>query len=198
MIYYNPFTRISGYRALFVGLFLILITAIMAHWLNVHFNGNLQVTILPQRWFMFTLLQHLIPWGMYSLVFFILGFGTSKFNISFVNIAGTFALARIPLLIITLAALFPIRERALESIMIKLRESAGESAGHQISPDEIVFLIFYGLLILLMLVWLLALKYNAYRISCNLSGNKLILTFIAGVLISEALTRWLMYALYRI
>jgi hypothetical protein len=42
----------------------------------------------------------------------------------------------------------------------------------------------------------LALKYNAYKINCHLSGNKLIFSFIGGVLISEALSRWLLYALY--
>jgi len=64
---------------------------------------------------------------------------------------------------------------------------AGSSAPFS-SADLLVFALAM-FLTLLMLIWMIALMYRAYAVSCNVKGAKAIITFIVGLVIAEVLSK---------
>ena len=55
-----------------------------------------------------------------------------------------------------------------------------------------------GFLYTLPTIWMVVLYYNAYGVSCNLKGIKLIVSFVAGIFIAEILSKLLIIQLYKI
>jgi len=197
MKFYNPHEKIGGYNALYAGLVVILISAAIGSWLNVHLNGNLQVALMPERGFWFTLAEHIAPWLVYSSLFFILGVVLSKSKIRFVDVAGSFALARVPFVLIVLTGIFAGREETMSKLFQAAIQNPGQGLGGvALSGGEIVFLIAYMAIILALFIWFIALIYHGYRISCNLSGTKLIVSFIAGIIVAEVLSQTLIQKIY--
>ena len=75
---------------------------------------------------------------------------------------------------------------------------AGKSADIQTGPtDSIVFGI-VTIVGLLMIVWMVALMYRAFAVSCNVSGGKSIGVFIAALVVGEAVSKVLMIAMFRL
>lgn len=194
--FYNPFFKIGGYPALMTGLLAMMITASVGWWLNVHFNGNLQVAIMPQRGILFTVAEHVVPWLVYSLIFFFLGSLLSKSRIRLIDVAGSFALARLPLLLIVFTGLFDFKDQILEKLIVKATERPGGLSELGFTGGEIAFITLYVVVLLAVIIWFIALLYNAYRISCNLAGTKLVVSFIVGILAAESLSKLLIYLVY--
>ncbi len=64
------------------------------------------------------------------------------------------------------------------------------------SADTLFFVIMV-IVSLLALIWMAALVYRAYSVSCNIKGGKAIGSFIAGLIIAEILSKlgiWLLAA----
>jgi hypothetical protein len=66
-------------------------------------------------------------------------------------------------------------------------------AAIQNDPGLIMQILALGLLMIPLIVWTVALMYNAYSISANLRGPKAIWTFIASFLIAEILSKVILY-----
>lgn len=52
------------------------------------------------------------------------------------------------------------------------------------------------IVILVMLVWMVAMMYRAYAVSCNLKGAKAIISFIVALLIAEAVSKLALWPLF--
>jgi predicted nuclease of restriction endonuclease-like RecB superfamily len=52
-------------------------------------------------------------------------------------------------------------------------------------------------LTILMLIWMVALMYRAYAVSCNIKGPKAIVTFIIGLIGAEMISKVIILALAR-
>ena len=77
--------------------------------------------------------------------------------------------------------------------MSKLGQS-GEAATIN-STDAVIFVIAV-IIALLMTIWMVALMYKAYAVSCNLKGAKAIVTFIVSLILAEAVSKVLILALF--
>jgi hypothetical protein len=54
-----------------------------------------------------------------------------------------------------------------------------------------------GMIFVLFSIWMIALMYNAFRISCNIKDSKAVGGFIAGLLISEVVSAIIFFQLYQ-
>jgi hypothetical protein len=91
-----------------------------------------------------------------------------------IDIFGTVLLARVPLLITPMVRFIPY----FESFTF-------------MSPA--MYLVVSILII--SLVWNITLLFNAYRISCNLKNESLVISFLISILLSEVLVRYLNHLL---
>lgn len=102
---YNPFTHIAGIQALLVGFIAMLIIVIGAYYGNMHFNGAIDAHFGIHEPFIIYIGEQLIAWGCPVVVFYLLAFFLSNSNFRFIDIAGTIAIARSPMLLIVMIGL---------------------------------------------------------------------------------------------
>jgi hypothetical protein len=92
-----------------------------------------------------------------------------------IDIAGTMALARYPMLLLAIVCFLPIAPASLYDI-----------------PRVIVF-IFIGLPFI---AWMIALMYNAYSVSCNFKGVRAVVSFIGALLVAEIISKIAIFFLF--
>jgi len=181
---FNPFVYIAGARALVVGCIVMLLTAVIGFYSHTHFDGVIDLHFGKVSPLSYHLLEQLIDWACIVIVFFIAGKIFSRSSIRFVDVAGTLAFARWVLVFPTLIG-FAINAPATlphdTNEILKL-----------VTPAMIC----YGLVSLVFIIWMIALMYNAFTISCNLKGGKATGVFIAALLAAEILSKIAIHFLY--
>lgn len=167
---FNPFLRIAGFRALWIGLFVMVLVSGLAIFSRCHFDGALDVHIGAQspRWFYFA--ENLIAWVSLFITLYVAGRFSSKSKIRLLDVAGTVILARWPMIFVALAA-FIIKDIPVTA--------------HDITLPLIVF----GFISMIFSVWMIALLYNAYSVSCNVKGSRATLSFIISIIVAESISK---------
>lgn len=190
---YNPFSRIAGTKALVIGFGVVVLTSVFAYMFGTHFNGLLDIKYGSTDYaYHVFLLYGIINVSLVSILFYIAGNIVSKSQIRFVDVIGTQALARYPYLLAPFLNVNQISEKAGIFLMNKFL-NLGEAV--EIERYELILAAVFVLIMILLIVWMIALMYNAYRVSCNVKGTKAILSFIIIIFIAEILSLIINYYL---
>lgn len=170
---FNPFIYIAGFKSLLIGIAMMAISAWVGFLNNSHFDGVLDMHRAMAAQFHIFLLEVVIDWVSISLVLFVLGVILSKSKIRLVDVFGTQALARWPMIpaVILMVFIPDVKDMDLSDI---------QSMNGLIVP---------AMVMLLFIIWFIALMFNAYKISCNLEGAKLKASFIGGLILAEILSK---------
>ena len=172
--YYNPFIFIAGLESFVIGFFGLLLTSWLAYYSGTHFNGLLNITPAKDSDFWVFLVENVSNWIILSLLLFAAGLILSKSKIRIIDIFGTILLARIPLLIAPVLRIIPFFQSfAIFSVAMYL-----------------IYCIYF-----ISSLWCIILSFNAYKVSCNLKNESLFISFIVIILISEIITKILLYTL---
>jgi hypothetical protein len=169
---FNPFRYIAGWTAFFWGWGIMLLTAVVAYYSETHFDGAIDAHTGASFPFWLSLAEPLIDWGSVVLFFAIGGWLiTTRFRL--IDLAGTAALARAPLVFCAVIGfVIPpftgIKNIGPATILLGLPE-AGFS------------------------IWMIALLYQGFTISCNIKGGKAVAAFIIALIFAEAFSHYLLY-----
>ena len=183
---FNPFRFVAGFKALLLGLGIILISALVGSLGNTHFDGVLDVHTGAEAPLWLFLAEGLINWISLAIPLFFFGLVMSRSSFRMIDVLGTQALARWPYLVTAVVMLPDANRRFGEYLMSRLTQTTSA-----VAIDYTDVLIF-GLAIIigiLMAVWMVALMYKAYCVSCNIKGIKAVITFIAGLIGAEVLSK---------
>jgi hypothetical protein len=183
---FNPFRFIAGYQALFIGLAAIVLTSHIGSLSNTHFDGVLDVHTGLQAPLWFFLAEGLINWISLVVPLFILGLIVSRSSFRTIDLIGTQALARWPYLVTATAMLPAANQKVLGYLISKFTQ--GQTAAPP-DPTDVAIFVVAMFLTILMLIWMVALMYKAYTVSCNIKGPKAIVTFIIGLIGAEVLSK---------
>jgi hypothetical protein len=171
----NPFTRIAGWQAFGIGMIGIILMGIMGSMNGTAFDGVLDMHMKE-----ITLIQSfeylLISLACLVLVMWITGLIISK-KFRFIDILGTMTLAKFPYIILAIAGFFA---------------EIPDMSNVMSDPYSVFMNIPFDILLALSLpvtIWNIILIYNAFRVSCDVSGSKLTIGLIIGLLIAEALSK---------
>ena len=179
---FNPFYYIAGGKALMIGMVVMLVTGLFAHFGGSRFNGLLDFRLgLPVQPWWINVSEILVSWLIFSCLLLISGKVLSRSRVRSIDVFGTQALARFPYFFASLVAFVPAVNRFVDKLITDL------TALQNFSPDMIFFasaMIFVAL----MAVWMVALMYRAFSISCNVAGKTAVSVFIASLLVGEILT----------
>ena len=152
---FNPFVRIGGEQALVIGLGVIVASGLAAAAGGVHFDGLLDFHPGYSVSFWVPVVEGLVNWSVISVLLALVALLVAPRNVRLVDIAGTQALARFPLLLAALACVPPWVRRANEEMAAALAEgriamptSAGIVAG------------LFGSVCVIWMVWLM---WKAFR-----------------------------------
>lgn len=175
----NPFTRIAGWHAFGLGLIFIVLMGFFGAINDIAFDGVFDMHMIDTS-VQTSFLYLAIDLVSLILVMWITGLLVSK-NFRFIDILGTMTLAKAPFLLLALAGYFATAPDLSE-----------------IYKDPYVILQDVPFVILIVLslpviIWSIALTYNALKISCDLKGSKLTVAFIIALLVSEIIAKVLIY-----
>ncbi len=169
---YNPFLKIAGLKSLLIGASGLFLTSYLAFKTGTHYNGLLHIVPAKDSGFWVFFLENISHWIILSILLFLSGLILSKSKLRVIDIFGTTLFSRIPLIIAPVFRTLPI----FQSFTIP-------------SPSMFFIIGIY----LISLIWTIALIFNAYKVSCNLKNEKLIVSFIVSIILSEVSTRIFLY-----
>ncbi|WP_462318014.1 hypothetical protein [Marinilabilia sp.] len=191
---FNPFNEIAGSKALFWGLLAMLITGLIGYFSQTHFPDIISIKYIPvglPLWYYF--IQQLVIWLIPSIVFYLLALLGSSSSVRIIDFFGTQALARYPYVLAAITGFSGSMKRFGEYIIEIAVEQNQEAS---ISSFDLIRYVVIIIVSLLLVVWLVGLMYNAFRISANLKGAKAVGLFIAGFVISFLLSLFTGIQLY--
>jgi hypothetical protein len=170
---FNPFIYIAGFKSLLIGIALMAISAWVGFLNNSHFDGVLDMHRAMAAQFHIFLPEVVIDWVSISLVLFVFGVILSKSKIRWIDVFGTQALARWPMIPVAILVVFIPNVRNMNLS----------------NPQDMILLLIPAMLLLPFMIWFVALMFNAYKVSCNLKGNSLIISFIGGLISAELISK---------
>jgi len=182
---YNPFEQLAGWRAFFIGLMILCIATVIGYFGNTVFYG-ISIKAVPSVTWGKTIFLQSMGLGVTVLAMWITALLSAK-HVRFQDILGTVTLAKYPLILA--AIMFLALSKRLNEIS-DMFMSAGsiqnmiEIAQSLRISDYILFMVM-AIISILILVWTIALLFNAFRVSTNLKGSKCTALFIVALLISE-------------
>jgi len=189
---FNPFRFVAGARALLLGLAVILISALLGSLSNTHFDGVLDVHTGQEAPLWLFLAEGLINWLCMAVVLIIFAYVVSRSSFRVIDIFGTQALARWPYLIAAIALLPPGSQRYTQYLAWKFARIGSEVS---CESTDVIFFVLATIIALLTLIWMVALMYRAYSVSCNIKGARAVGTFIAGIIAAEILSKVILWRL---
>lgn len=180
---FNPFKYIAGWKALGLGWVIMLITACIAWHGKTHFNGVIDAhygLAAPFRMYVF---DAAIAWAFTVVCFYMAALLFSGSSVRLIDMAGTMALARAPMLFVAL--LFLAMPPANDMRQVKTIYDIG--AG--------VLLLTFAALVFT--AWSVALMYRAFTVSANLKGSRAAWVFFVTLAIAEVLSQFIFFPIYR-
>ena len=181
---FNPFVRIAGATSLVGGLVVIGIGGLAAAAAGIRFDGLLDMHSVHSVPVWLPILEGLLNWITISLLFVLIAqfFGGSR-RVRLIDITGTQALARAPLLPAAAVCMLPSIRNSLAELppALQTNDFAAVSSG----------VLLAGLTMLAGIVWTVVLMWNAFSVSCNIKGGRSIALFIVAVVIGELATKFL-------
>jgi hypothetical protein len=196
---FNPFHYVAGGEAMAVGAAILAITSLACISSRTHLDGVLDVhpgSSLPApSWFYFV--EGPLDWLSISAVLLALGKLASRSRVRTIDVFGTQAMARAPYAVLAVVFCVPGLEsttnRGLSALM---RQAAGNNPLASVNALDLTVFLTINVLVLAMLVWLIALMYRAFAVSCNLRGGKAVALFIAGLMSAEIVSKLVLSAVY--
>jgi len=202
-VLFNPFQYVAGGMALVIGLGLMVAAAYIGSISHTHFDGVLDVHsgLKAPTWFF--LVEVLIGW--LSLVAFlaIAGLIAAQSRFRLVDILGTQALARGPMVLAAAVFLLPGVQRFTTYLLHKLptltqSPPAAPADLWKDLPLADAFVFATAMIVtLLMTIWMVALMYRGYAVSCNLRRGRAVISFITALIAAEVAAKLAIVAIAR-
>ena len=194
---FNPFTYIAGWQAMMLGVILIIATALLGSVGNVHFDGVLDMHTGAEAPLWLFIAEGFINWLSLAIILCIAGLIVRGTAFRVVDVFGTQALARWPMLPAAAAGILPANQRVTEELM-KIVQNPNQPPVLALEPLDAIVFALAMIIILVTIVWMIVLMYRAYAVSCNLKGAKAIVSFIICLLIAEATSKLGLYAIIKL
>ncbi len=183
---FNPFHYIAGGRALVIGVLVIVAAGLLGALGNSHFDGVLDFHTGAEAPLWMFICEGIVDWLAAGALLLLGGKLVSTSRVRLLDVFGTQALARSPTLITAAFALLPGYRRFAAHLAARY---LGTAPAAEVSvADGVVFAVAV-IVLLIMVVWMVALIYRAYSVSCNVTGGKAVGVFIAALILAEALSK---------
>ena len=183
---FNPFVRIGGEQALAIGLAVIVVSGLVAAAGGAHFDRLLGFRAgFSVSWWV-PVVEGLVNWSVISVLLVLVSLLVAPRTVRLVDIAGTQALARVPLLLAALACVpAPVRDANAE-----LATAAAEGRISLSMPPAAI--VVAGLFALACVIWMVWLMWKAFAVSCNQRGARAVAIFVVAVIVGELATKFLL------
>jgi hypothetical protein len=183
---FNPFTRIAGIKAFLLGVLAVVITAVICFFSHAHFDGAIDSHFGAEANMMQYFKEGFVDLASIIIVFYLLGLIIAGSRFRFIDMAGTMAFARIPLILTPLFALILPHERFINYMLYTFLKQGQPVT---VNTMDIIGFVITTLITILMVIWMIALMWNAFSICMNSKKPKIIVAFIVGLLLAEVISK---------
>ncbi len=183
----NPFRYIAGYKSLTIGLLIIICTSLVSVFSHKHFPDIISVKTGPDYSFWYLLIENISTWIIFSTFLYVLAISFSKSAVRIVDIFGTQAFARLPYLLVSFVGFSGSLKLFNQHILWTVLQR-GEPVDLTILDTTIAVLLL--VFTLSMTVWVIVLMFNAFKVSSNIKGGRLILLFVISVIGSTIINHY--------
>jgi len=170
----NPFERVAGWQALVIGVAVMALTAVIGKLNQVAFDGVLDVHGGATFNLSASFIMQAVNFLALFLTMWLAGVCFSKTKFRAIDMAGTMALARTPMLLLAIVCFLPAVPKTFLDV-----------------PRLIIF----TLICIPFIIWMIALMYNAYSVSCHLKGSRAVVSFIGALLVAEIISKVIFFLL---
>lgn len=182
--FWNPFTYIAGGKALLIGLLGIIVAAFLGYAGAVHFDGVIDIHSGVAAPYWLFVAEGLVNVLSISFVMYIGAVILSLSKVRVIDIVGTQAFARLPLLLpVAVGSIFPLGR--MDDYAMYRFAHIGEKV--ILTNMELTGFILFSISTLVAMVWLIAWMYQGYKVSANLRGAKSVISFVAVVMLAEVI-----------
>jgi hypothetical protein len=188
---FNPFVRVAGATSLYLGIGIILLSCWLGSMNGLHFDGVLDTHVGRKVPLWIFMAEGLIDWLSLALVLLAAGRLVSKTAFRTIDLIGTQALARWPMILVALATFAPGFHRYSAQLLESVKAMATDPTKFALPPggaDAVVF----GLVTAAMLVctvWMVALMWKSFSHCCNVRGGRAVGAFVVGLLVAEVISK---------
>jgi len=180
MIFVNPFEKIAGWQALGLGLILVVLTALIGSAKGTYFDGALDTHFSGNPYpFWICCVMLAIDLAALIIMFLTAGVIFSK-NFRIIDVIGTNFLAKGSALFLALTAFIPIPD----AVSNALKDPKLLMENPYIVFTSFTFIL-QTVLSILILIWYIALLYNAFKVSLNIRKKGKVVVFIFMLIIAE-------------
>ncbi len=188
---FTPFRYIAGTKSLIIGVIILLLLSVLGYWSHTFFDGALDAhygCLTSPSLYRVHLLCILLSWISVTVVLYIAARIFSSSSVRLVDMAGTLAMAKWPMIFIALWGFVPSAHLCLEGINFM------DTKTILVLVQENLFgMLLTALVAIVFAVWFVVLMYNAFSVSANLKGSRGVIIFIVGLVISEIISKILIY-----
>jgi len=183
---FRPFDLIAGWHAMVLGVGLIAATATVASYAGLMTDGVLDLHFGPDLPLLTLLAQGLLNWLVLSTCLLIVGLWLSRGSFRWIDLFGTQALARWPMLAAAAYLSIPwvnaeIRQLT-EDLLSKMPTDPSKVMASSAYLLDAMWLTLISLPTLILVIWMIWLMYHAFALSTDLKGPRAAFSF-AGALI---------------
>jgi hypothetical protein len=198
---FQPFVRIAGVESLLLGLAAVLLAGWVGSWSGLHFDGVLDVhvgTKAPPLWLF--LAEGIIDWLSLAIILYVAGKLLSRTAFRAIDLLGTQALARWPMLLVSFACLAPGFHRFSAQLMEAIMKMGADPTKFAMPADGMGAAVFSAVTMLMLtcVVWMVVLQWKSFSHCCNLRGGKAITVFILCLLIAEVASKAAIVRLFKL
>jgi hypothetical protein len=184
---FNPFIKIAGTRAAFIGLIVLGISSWLNSVYNIHLGGVVDIYMVKEVSLITAVSENLIIVASLAIVFGLLVFFLKGLRFRLVDLIGLILFSRIPFVLAPfISSLIP--QEKLQNLLEAVENISGPQ-GLAAVQNELILISFIGLLMLLLVVFFIIWLYNAFVLLCNQKGLKINILFVAGLIISEIISK---------
>ena len=203
---FRPFGRIAGGQALGWGLAVLVATAALASRNGLHTDGVLDLHLGPPAALWVLLAQGAINWLSLASLLWLAGRWLSHGRFRTIDLFGTQALARWPMLLAAAWLSVPWVRHDMEARTARLLAAlptppnAAETAGSAVPAAfalDAIWLVVLSLPGLVAVVWMVWLMYHGFALVTHMRGARAVLGFIGALIAAEILSKVLIVALLR-
>ena len=187
-IIFNPFEKYSEKKLLIVGIIALIVSVFLANVLNLKFDGVIDIHVTSGISYATILKQLLIDVSVITLLLYIAGIIYNR-KTRFIDILSSVIIARIPFIILILTNINDFNTNLSEKITKSMLDKNIES----VLNENLISILLISLLTISILIWVIVLLFNGYKIATNCKGTKPIILFVIALFLAEVISKLLIY-----
>lgn len=178
----NPFEKHSEKRLITLGIVFFVIGSLMAFFFNSRFDNFLHLTTEESVQLYQPFIDNIIILTCLFIIFFLAGkIIYSKTRV--VDILAVILIGNAPFYLMSLTNINDLTSKSTDAILMAM-----QGTPEDISGFYLFYLTIVGIISLAILIWIIALLYNGFKIVANAKGSGAIALFILALLITTTLT----------